>query len=88
MFFGVLKLVLKKLCINYLDLNKVEYECGWFKLWMNLKINNFFIFMCFFGVKEGWISLKIGCKFKDVVEDIESYVNLCMVELKLDLLYK
>jgi len=87
-FFGALKSAPKKLRINYLDLNKVEYERGWFKSRMNLKINNLSILTRFPGAKEGRISLKIGRKLKDAAEDIESYVNLRTAELKLDLLHK
>lgn len=87
-FFGALKSAPKKLRINYLDLNRVEYERGWFKSRMNLKINNLSILTRFPGAKEGRISLKIGRKLKDAAEDIESYVNLRTAELKLDLLHQ
>lgn len=82
--FGALKSGPKKLRINYVDLSGLEYRRNWFRSRLDLKINNLSILTRFPGAKDGRISLKIKRRFKTEVEDIESYVNLQIAELKLE----
>ncbi|MEL6660163.1 MAG: hypothetical protein AAFY48_21910 [Bacteroidota bacterium] len=83
-FFGALKSAPKRLRINYLDMSKMQYQRSWFKSKLELKINNLGILSKFPGAKDGRISLKVKRSFKEEAEDIESYVNLRVAEVKLE----
>lgn len=83
-FFGALKSAPKNLRINYLELTKVAYRKNWFRSRFELKINSLSLLTKFPGAKDGRISLKVKRQFKEQAEDIESYVNLRIAELKLE----
>ncbi len=83
-FFGALKSAPKRLRVDYIDLSKLQYQRSWFKSRIELKINNLRILSKFPGAKDGRISLKVKRKLKEEAEDIESYVNLRVAEMKLE----
>ena len=82
--FGVLKSGAKELKISYLDLNHVAYRRSWVKSRLVLQVNNMRVLSAFPGAKDGTIVLKIKRKYKGAAEDIESYANLRIAELKLE----
>ena len=84
--FGALKSGPKRLRVNYVDLSTVKYRKNWFISRFDLKINSLSLLSKFPGAKDGRISLKVKRRFKSEAEDIESYVNLRIAELKLELL--
>jgi hypothetical protein len=81
---GVIKSGAKELEISYFDLNKVEYKRSLFKSRLILSVNNMRVLSAFPGAKDGVIALKIKRRYKGEAEDIESYVNLRIAELKLE----
>lgn len=82
--FGVVKSGAKELKISYLDLSSIHYLRSWVKSRLELKVNSMRILSAFPGAKDGKISLKIKRNRKDAAEDIESYVNLRIAELRLE----
>jgi hypothetical protein len=83
-FFGALKSGTKQLRIDYLSLAKMTYRRNLFKSRLELKINSVKLISRFPGAKDGLITLKIKRRYKTEAEDIETYVNMRVAEMKLE----
>ncbi|RME98848.1 MAG: hypothetical protein D6772_08475 [Bacteroidetes bacterium] len=83
-FIGALKSATKHLPISYLDLVKLSYVRTWFKSYLELKLRSVSVMSKFPGAKDGLITLKIKRRYKVEAEDIETYVNLRIAEMRLE----
>jgi hypothetical protein len=83
-FIGALKSGTRRLAISYLDLSKVTYRRSWFKSRLELKLRSVEIMSKFPGARDGQITLKIKRRYKTEAEDIETYANLRIAELRLE----
>ncbi len=84
--FGVIKSKPKELMIPYEEMSQVLYKRNWFISRFRLHINSMRILGEFPVGKDGIISLKVKRKHKEIAKNLESYINLRLSEIRLDML--
>ena len=84
--FGVLKSKTRKLVIPYKELSEVTYKINWFISRFRLHVNSMEILGEFPASKDGVISLKIKRKQKQAAKELESYINLRLSEIRIEMM--
>ena len=83
---GMLKSKPKELAIPFTELSEVVYKRNWFISRFRLYVNSMRILGEFPVGKDGVISLRIRRNQKETAKGLESYVNLRLSEIRLDML--
>ena len=83
---GMLKSDTKRLLIPYNNLTEVRYKRNWFISRFHLYVNSMQILGKFPIGKDGRITLKINRKRSHTAKELESYINLRLSEIRLEML--